>query len=76
MIMTASNNGRQGPHLSTADDRLLWPQDVSELLGVPVDTLYQWRCRRVGPRAIRVGRHLRYRRAEVYRWLAEQEDAS
>jgi excisionase family DNA binding protein len=51
----------------------LWTvEDVSTYLGVPVTTLYQWRYRRTGPRASRVGRHLRYDPADVRAWLAEQ----
>ncbi|MFI6782324.1 helix-turn-helix domain-containing protein [Micromonospora sp. NPDC050276] len=44
-------------------------EDVSTYLGVPVATLYQWRYRRIGPRASRVGRHLRYDPADVRDWL-------
>lgn len=46
--------------------------DVSAFLGVPVGTLYQWRHRRIGPRAARVGRHLRYDPAEVRAWFDKQ----
>lgn len=45
------------------------PEEVSAWLGVPVATLYQWRHRNRGPRASRVGRHLRYRTADVESWL-------
>jgi predicted DNA-binding transcriptional regulator AlpA len=49
----------------------LWSiEDVSEFLRVPVGTLYQWRYRRIGPRAFKVGRHLRYDPADVRSWLA------
>jgi excisionase family DNA binding protein len=51
----------------------LWTvDDVAEFLGVPVNTLYQWRYRRTGPRASRVGRHLRYDPADVRAWLNER----
>jgi predicted DNA-binding transcriptional regulator AlpA len=53
------------------DDRLWSIGDVSRFLGIPVNTLYQWRHHGVGPRAYRVGRHLRYDPAEIRRWLAE-----
>lgn len=53
-------------------DRLLGPSELSEMVGVPVGTIYQWSSRGTGPRAIRVGRHLRWRRSEVERWLDEQ----
>ncbi|PNE36865.1 DNA-binding protein [Streptomyces noursei] len=39
---------------------------------MPVKTLYQWRHRRIGPNALKVGRHLRYRWAEVDAWLTAQ----
>ncbi|MEU3452437.1 helix-turn-helix domain-containing protein [Micromonospora sp. NPDC006766] len=34
--------------------------------------LYRWRYRRIGPRASRVGRHLRYDPADVRSWFAKQ----
>lgn len=50
----------------------LWTaKDVSTYLGVPVSTLYQWRYRGIGPRARRIGRHLRYDPADVRAWLDE-----
>lgn len=55
-----------------AGDRLWTVHDTSLFLGVPVGTLYQWRHRGQGPRAYRVGRHLRYDPADVRQWLDEQ----
>lgn len=53
----------------------LWTvEDVARYLGIPVATLYQWRYRQTGPRASRVGRHLRYDPADVRDWLARQAD--
>jgi predicted DNA-binding transcriptional regulator AlpA len=49
--------------------RLWTVQDVADYLGVPVRTLYDWRCRDYGPRARKVGRYLRYEPAEVRHWL-------
>jgi excisionase family DNA binding protein len=48
------------------------PEELSEYLGVPVNTLYQWRHRGIGPKALKVGRHLRYRWADVEEWLDAQ----
>ena len=39
-------------------------------LGVPHRTLEDWRYRSVGPRYLKVGRVVRYRRADVDAWLA------
>lgn len=44
---------------------------VADYLSVPVSTLYQWRHRGIGPRAARVGRHLRYRLSDVDRWVEQ-----
>jgi predicted DNA-binding transcriptional regulator AlpA len=43
-------------------------------LGIPVNTLYGWRCRGEGPPGYRIGRQIRYRRAAVETWLETQTD--
>ena len=48
-------------------------RELSEMLGVPVATLYSWRYHGRGPAAVRVGRHLRYRLSDVDAWLAYSE---
>jgi excisionase family DNA binding protein len=48
---------------------LMTPQDVADFLSVPIATLRAWRVKRKGPRALRVGKHLRYRRQDVEEWL-------
>jgi excisionase family DNA binding protein len=50
--------------------RLATPIEVAAYLQVPVKTLYAWRYEGKGPRAHRVGRHLRYRWEDVEAWLA------
>lgn len=47
-------------------------QGDSYFLGVPVGTLYYWRCRGEGPQACKLGRHLRYRAEDVRAWVASQ----
>ncbi|GAA2368105.1 hypothetical protein GCM10010170_067870 [Dactylosporangium salmoneum] len=49
--------------------------EVAALLRVPKGTLYQWRSRRKGPKARKVGRHLRYDPADVQAWFRDQEAA-
>lgn len=49
--------------------------EVSEYLGVPVATLHQWRYLGTGPRAAKVGRHLRYRWEDVEKWLDQQSES-
>ena len=55
----------------------LWSvQDVAEYLGVPVGTLYDWRCKGYGPKAKKVGRYLRYEADVVRRWFVELDDGA
>jgi excisionase family DNA binding protein len=56
--------------------RLVSPEEVAMFLGVPLRTVYRWRSRGDGPRAYRVGRHVRYRVEDVEAWLDEHRDAS
>lgn len=56
-------------------DPLLTIEQVSDWLGVPKGTLYQWRSRHQGPRAIKVGGGLRYRRNEVDAYLDRHTDS-
>ncbi len=60
----------EGP--ATKPRRMATPAEVADYLQVPVKTLYQWRYRGDGPRAFRVGRHLRYRWEDVEAWLASR----
>jgi excisionase family DNA binding protein len=55
--------------------RLLTSEEVAAYLQVPVRTIHNWRSERKGPRASKVGRHLRFRRADVEAWLDQQADA-
>ncbi|MFJ4579909.1 helix-turn-helix transcriptional regulator [Streptomyces echinatus] len=51
-------------------DRYLTPEDLVELFELPsVETVYQWRRKRIGPRGFRVGRHLRYDPEDVRAWV-------
>ena len=52
------------------EDRLWTVEETSYFLGVPVATLYYWRCHGGGPDACKLGRHLRYRADDVRAWVA------
>jgi predicted DNA-binding transcriptional regulator AlpA len=54
--------------------RLLSTDAVARLLVVPVTTLYTWRYKGTGPKAFKVGKHLRYRLADVLTWLEQQAE--
>jgi excisionase family DNA binding protein len=56
--------------------RYLTPIELAALLGVPVQTIYQWRHRRTGPPGFRVGRHLRYDPRDVGRWIETLNDGA
>lgn len=49
-------------------ERHLSPEDLAEREGVPVATVYQWNRLKTGPRYMRIGRHARYRLADVIAW--------
>jgi excisionase family DNA binding protein len=55
-------------------DRLMTLTELAEMLGIPVNTLYGWRCRGEGPPGYRIGRYVRYRRSAVETWLESQTD--
>lgn len=59
---------------ATAPTRnLATPPEVAEYLGVPVKTLAEWRSRNKGPQWRKVGRHARYRWADVEKWVDAQQ---
>jgi predicted DNA-binding transcriptional regulator AlpA len=59
------------------DRQRLWtPEDVSSYLGVPIETLYRWRYLGTGPKAARIGKHLRYDPADVFAWVVERKAAA
>jgi len=49
--------------------KLLTTEELAKYLGVPIGTIYRWRTMGTGPPAMRVGRHLRFRKDEVDAWL-------
>ena len=48
---------------------ILDSNELAAELKVPPRTLDQWAYRRVGPDYIKIGKHRRYRRVDVERWL-------
>lgn len=53
-------------------ERLMTPEEVADVLRVPVTTLYKWRYQGTGPAVMRAGRYLRYCEADVVAWLNDQ----
>ncbi|MFT7837569.1 helix-turn-helix domain-containing protein [Saccharothrix sp. BKS2] len=51
----------------------LWGmREVADFLGVPVNTLYQWRTRNYGPPGKRIGKYVRFVPDEVRAWVDAQ----
>jgi excisionase family DNA binding protein len=53
-------------------DEFLTSDETSRLMKVPTRTLERWRYAGSGPRFLRIGRHVRYRRADIDLWLETQ----
>ena len=64
---------RRGPGKSLS--RLLTVKELAELLQVPVQTIYTWRYKRIGPPAVPMGKYLRFRPEDVAAWLDSRADA-
>jgi excisionase family DNA binding protein len=58
----------------TGLDRLLNIEELSQYLGIPVTTLRDWRVDGVGPKAVKLGRAIRYPESRVRDWIEEQLD--
>uniref|UniRef100_A0AAU3HVT4 Helix-turn-helix domain-containing protein n=1 Tax=Streptomyces sp. NBC_01393 TaxID=2903851 RepID=A0AAU3HVT4_9ACTN len=57
--------------------RYLTPDDLVEMFDLPsVETVYQWRRKRTGPRGFRVGRHLRFDPADVRAWVESLQEGA
>jgi excisionase family DNA binding protein len=62
-----------------ATESLMTVEQVADYLNVPVKTVYRWRLTGTGPRGARVGRYVRYRKADVEAWVerrVEEERAA
>jgi hypothetical protein len=68
--MTASMN--PDDHHQNPGEQMLSLQEACEFLRVPEGTLRYWRHLGAGPRSFKVGRHVRYWRADLILWLTEQ----
>jgi excisionase family DNA binding protein len=58
---------------TSMDSGILTIDQAAAYLSIPKATLYTWRTRRVGfgPRAVKIGGCLRYRRSDLDAWVAE-----
>lgn len=51
-------------------------QQVAEYLGVPVETLHNWRTKKCGPPAAKIAGKLRYAWADVDAWVDQRKGAA
>lgn len=66
MVMTVA--------MRTVEDipRLLRLPEVSQLTGVPINTLRSWRQTGFGPRSSKLGKRVVYRESDVIAWIEGQ----
>ena len=62
--------------MKALDEQLWTVEETALYLKIPKATLYQWRYLGTGPKAGRVGRHLRYDPNDVRAWFRQQQDAA
>ena len=62
--------------MKTVEDNLWTTEETALYLRIPKATLYQWRYLGIGPKAGRVGRHLRYDPQEVRAWFRLRQEAA
>jgi predicted DNA-binding transcriptional regulator AlpA len=58
-------------------DPLLTPQQLADMLSLPLSSIYDMRYRGMGPRALKLNdKALRFRLSDVQAWLASRETTS
>jgi predicted DNA-binding transcriptional regulator AlpA len=57
---------------ATPVEKHLTTQELADRVGVPLATLYYWRAYKKGPRAMRIGKYVRYRMEDVLAWEQSQ----
>jgi len=65
------------PALNGDPDQLLTQKQLCALLGgISPRTLREWAAKGDGPKAIRLGKHVRYRVGDYRAWLAAKAEAA
>ena len=66
------------PPMNTTElglEPLIGVEELAEYLGVPVQTIYDWRLSGKAPRAFKLGKHLRFALSDVRDWLDAQRES-
>jgi excisionase family DNA binding protein len=53
---------------------LIGVEELAEYLGVPVQTIYDWRLSGRAPRAYKFGKHLRFAVSDITEWLEQRHE--
>jgi excisionase family DNA binding protein len=72
MTIKVLTSDARGVAMADPQTPLLTSEQLAEYLQVPLATIYRWAYAGTGPVGLRVGRHRRYRRADVESWLDAQ----
>jgi len=72
-LITAEPAGRPIP---SDPDATLYPAEGAYIAGVSTGTFANWRVQGKGPAFIKYGKSIRYRRADVLQWIADQRFSS
>lgn len=59
--------------LASGDSPYMTIDDLAERYQIPVQTVRHWRIRGTGPRAVKIGRYIRYRVDDVLDWERQLE---
>ena len=49
-------------------------EDLSNEFRIPLPSVRRWRYTGLGPPGVKLGRHVRYRREDVDRWIEQRKD--
>lgn len=60
--------------IPTSQPELLTLTEAAALLRAPIATLRYWRHCGTGPRSLKIGRHVLYRRDDLHTWIDAQHD--
>jgi len=66
---TVATNGGDDDGVFSNAGGLMSIDQLAAYTGIPKNTLYYWRAQGSGPRGMKLGKYVRYRRADVQDWL-------
>jgi len=55
---------------------LIGVEELAAYLGVPIQTIYDWRCAGTAPRAFKFGKRLKFAVTDVAEWIEQHHERS